>query len=506
MANTVNRKWWVLFALTFGLLAVGLDMTVLNVALPTLATDLEATTGELQWIVDSYNLVLAAMLLPAGMLGDRFGRKKLLLLALVLFGGASLACAYSGTPSALIGMRALLGLGAAFLIPLSMSVLPVLFHGAERTKAMMIWATANMLGIPLGPILGGWLLKHYSWGSVFLINLPLVAVAIAAVALLMPESRSSENRKLDLPGVAASSLGLVGVTYGVIRAGEHGWGNPEALVSLAAGLVILTAFIIWQRKSRSPLIDLSLFRSAGFTWGTLLATAVSFALFGLLFTMPQYFQAVNGADALGTGLRLLPLIGGLLVGAKSAQSLLPKLGAKYIAALGFAFMKAGLLLGTFTGLDTGYGFAAFWITVSGLGLGLVLPTAMDAALGELSSERSGIGSALIMAMRQVGGTIGVALLGAALNSTYRSHLVLDGLPAQASAAVTQSVTAGAAVAGKLQSAELLAMVQKAYVEGMGTMLWICGGIAAVSILLVLLFLPRKVSHRAEADAAAEGVL
>lgn len=505
MTDSSRSKWWVLFALTFGLLAVGLDMTVLNVALPTLAMDMQASTSQLQWILDSYNLVLAAMLLPAGMLGDRFGRKKLLLLALVLFGAASAACAYSGTPAMMIGMRSLLGLGAAFLIPLSMSVLPVMFSGEERTKAMIIWASANMLGIPLGPILGGWLLKHYSWGSVFLLNLPLIAIALIAVTLLMPESRSAERPRLDIPGVIASSLGLTGITYGVIRAGEHGWGNPGTLGSLIAGTLILTAFILWQRRTKHPLIDLSLFRSSSFTWGTILATTVSFAMFGLLFVMPQYFQAVNGADALGTGLRLLPMIGGLIVGAKAAQALIPRFGAKYTAAAGFALMTAGLLVGTATGLDTSYGFAAFWISVSGLGLGFVLPTAMDSALGELSAERSGVGSALIMAMRQVGGAVGVALLGAALNSTYRANLALGGLGSQTADTIKQSVSAGAAAARQAGSDALLAEVRSAFVQGMDTMLWICGGIAAVSFLLALLFFPRKAVRKDQAVQPPAGL-
>ncbi|AHV96811.1 MFS transporter [Paenibacillus sabinae] len=505
MTDSSRSKWWVLFALTFGLLAVGLDMTVLNVALPTLAMDMQASTSQLQWILDSYNLVLAAMLLPAGMLGDRFGRKKLLLLALVLFGAASAACAYSGTPAMMIGMRSLLGLGAAFLIPLSMSVLPVMFSGEERTKAMIIWASANMLGIPLGPILGGWLLNHYSWGSVFLLNLPLIAIALIAVTLLMPESRSAERPRLDIPGVLASSLGLTGITYGVIRAGEHGWGNTGTLGSLIAGTLILTAFILWQRRTKHPLIDLSLFRSSSFTWGTILATTVSFAMFGLLFVMPQYFQAVNGADALGTGLRLLPMIGGLIVGAKAAQALIPRFGAKYTAAAGFALMTAGLLVGTATGLDTSYGFAAFWISVSGLGLGFVLPTAMDSALGELSAERSGVGSALIMAMRQVGGAVGVALLGAALNSTYRANLALGGLGSQTADTIKQSVSAGAAAARQAGSDALLAEVRSAFVQGMDTMLWICGGIAAVSFLLALLFLPRKAVRKDQAVQPPAGL-
>jgi len=491
MITQLNRKWWVLGSLVFALLAVGLDMTVLNVALPTLATDLSASTSQLQWIVDAYNLVLAAVLLPAGMLGDRYGRKKLLLAALVLFGAASAACAFSDSPSALIGMRALLGLAAAFLIPLSMAILPVLFKPEERTKAMMVWAMANMLGIPLGPIIGGWLLQHYAWGSVFLLNLPLVAIGFAAILLLMPESRSEAPRRIDPAGILLSSVGLTAVTYGVIRAGEHGWSDAWSAAALAAGAVLLAAFVLWQRNNPNSLIDLALFRSRRFTWGTILATAVTFAIFGLLFAMPQYFQAVKGTDSLDTGLRLLPLIGGLIVGAKAAGSLLNRAGAKVTAAVGFAVMAAALSAGTFTTADSGFGFAALWMTAAGIGLGLAMPTTMDAALGELTAERSGIGSALIMALRQVGGSFGVALLGAALNAGYRSGLELSGLPPEAAEQVRQSAAAGIAVGRRLASESLLASVQQSFVQGMSGMLWICGAIAAAGMLLALLFLPGR---------------
>ncbi|AIQ63476.1 multidrug MFS transporter [Paenibacillus stellifer] len=496
MTRSLKSKWWVLFSLTFGLLAVGLDMTILNVALPTLATDLQAPTSRLQWILDSYNLVLAAMLLPAGMLGDRFGRKTFLMLALLLFGGASAGCAYAASTGMLIFMRSLLGLGAAFLIPLSVSVLPVLFEGPERTKAMMVWASANMLGIPLGPILGGWLLNHYNWGAVFLINLPLIVIALIAVGLLMPESRSELRLKLDVAGVASSSIGLAAVTFGVIRAGEHGLGDALTLTTLLAGLIILIFFVLWERRTEHPLIDLSLFHSRGFTWGTILATCVSFALFGLLFVMPQYFQAVNGADALGTGLRLLPMIGGMLVGAKNSDLLLKKLNSRTIVALGFTVMAAALLLGTATDTGSTYGYAALWITLAGLGLGFALPISMDLAIGALSAERSGVGSALVMALRQVGGAVGVALLGSALNSAYRSGLRLDGLPVEAASAVRQSASAGAAVAGRLNLPDLLGMVRSAFVQGMQHMLWICAGIAAAGILLALVFLPRQTAEPA----------
>ncbi|WEK53727.1 MAG: DHA2 family efflux MFS transporter permease subunit [Candidatus Cohnella colombiensis] len=491
MSNLGNRKWWVLVAIACSMLAVSLDMTVLNVALPTLATELNASTSELQWFANAYNLVLAALLLPAGMLGDRYGRKKLMLLALVLFGVASLGCAYSSSTEMLISMRALLGLGSAFLIPLSMSVLPALFSGDERTKAMTIWATANMLGIPLGPILGGWLLKHYSWGSVFLINVPVVIIALLAVGLLMPESRSNQRPSIDLIGIVTSSLGLVCITYGVIRAGDYGWSDSLSILSLIGGLVALAVFIIGQRRAAHSLIDLSLFSYKSFTWGSLLATCITFALFGMLFTLPLFFQAVGGSDSFDTGLRLLPLIVGLIIGAKLADRLIAAIGTKFNVAFGFAIMAIGLLVGSATSIHSSYGFVALWITLTGMGLGLTLPATMGSAISVLSAERAGVGSALIMALRQVGGVIGVALLGSALNYNYRNGLDLASVPDTVADTVSQGVTAGIAVAHNLNSKELLVSVQNAFIHGMGSMLWICGGIAIVSIVLTLIFLPKQ---------------
>jgi DHA2 family multidrug resistance protein-like MFS transporter len=496
MNDPGTRRWWALGALALSLLVVGLDLTVLNVALPTLAVDLDASTSQLQWFANAYNLVWAAALLPAGLLGDRFGRKKLLLVALVLFGVASAGCAYAGSAEALIASRTVLGLGAAFLLPLSVSVLPVLFPPQDRPRAIAVWATANAVGIPLGPILGGWLLDHYWWGSVFLINVPVVAVALLAVALLLPESRSSRPPRVDLVGVLFSSLGLAGVTYGVIEAGERGWGDAAALVTIAAGVLLLAGFVGWQRRlarqpDGQPLVDLSLFRSAGFTWGALLATLVSFAMFGVLFTMPQYFQAILGADALGAGLRLLPLVGGLLVGAQVAGRIAPRAGARVTIATGFALLAAGLLAGATTDVEAGYGFTAAWFTLVGLGMGFALPTAMDAAIGALSTERSGVGSGLIMALRALGGTIGVALLGTVLNAAYQSRLELGGLPPAAAGAVQDGVAGGLAVARQLGSVPLLDSVRAAFVHGMGTMLWVCGGIALAGLVLALAFLPRR---------------
>ncbi|MGN6793733.1 MAG: DHA2 family efflux MFS transporter permease subunit [Streptosporangiaceae bacterium] len=512
MTATDSRRWWALGALSLSVLVVALDLFVLTLALPTLSADLRASSSDLQWFVDSYSLVLAAALLPAGMLGDRIGRKRLLIGALALFGLSSLACAYSTSAGELIAARAVLGLAAAVILPMSLAVLPVLFTAAERPRAIAAVGGATFLGYPIGPILGGWLLDHFWWGSVFLINIPVVVIAVIAVTLLMPESHAESRSRIDATGIVMSSAGLTALTYGLIKAGDDGWSDTIAIVTMVAGVVALAAFAGWERlvsrsgrraRDRLPLVDLRLFGSAGFTWGTVLSTLVSFALFGLVFAMPQYFLDVRGYDSLGAGLRMLPMIGGLAAGLVLGQRLqtprkrggslpagsAPPVSPKILVAIGFAIMATALAVGTATTVDSGTGFAATWFAITGFGLGLAMPTALNAALGALSPARSGSGSALITALRQVGGTIGVAVLGTVLATVYRSHLNLTGLPAHAATAVRQSVAGGVATAKAAGSAPLLDSVRLAYVHGMDVMLWVCSGIAIASALLALLFLP-----------------
>ena len=489
MTTLDPRRWWALGAMAVSLVVVGLDLTVLNVALPTLATELGASTSELQWFANAYTLVLAALLLPAGLLGDRFGQKWLLLGALLLFGAASVACSFSSSPGQLIAARAVLGIGAAFLIPLSMSLLNVLFAPEERARAMTIWVMANSLGIPLGPVVGGWLLDNYRWGSVFLINVPLVLVGAVAVATLVPASRGHRAGRIDVPGILLSGAGLVAVTYGFVAAGERGWGDGVTLGGIAAGAALLAVFVWWQARATDPLVDLALFRSPRFTWSTVLATLASFALMGLLFVLPQLFQAVQGADALGTGLRLLPIIGGLLVGAKLAERLTVRVGVRATVAAGFVLMTAGLVLGTFTGDD--YGYTAFWVSVVGLSIGFTLPSVMDLAMGALTAERSGSGSGLIQALRQVGGTIGVAILGTVLNSAYRARLDVSGLPGPVADAARDSASGAVAIAAKTGSPALADSARGAFVHAMDATLWTSCGVALLALVLAVAFLPRR---------------
>jgi MFS family permease len=520
-AETGQKRWWALGALALSVLVVGLDLFVLSLALPTLSVDLHATTGDLQWFVDSYSLVLAAALLPAGLLADRLGRKRVLTGALIVFGLASLACAYSTSTGELIAARAVLGLAAAAILPLALAVLPVMFTPAERPRAIAIVGGATFLGYPLGPILGGWLLDNFWWGSVFLINVPVVVIAVTAVAFLMPESRGQRALSIDIVGVLLSSAGLAALTYGFIRAGDTGWSDPASIATMVAGALALAVFIGWERviprTRRLPLVDLELFRSAGFSWGTALATMISFALFGLTFAMPQFFLDVKGLDSLGSGIRLLPLIGGLVVGLGGGQRLQrvrtssggepdtpPLASARQIGSAGFAIMAIALAIGTATTAASGTGFVSAWFAVTGLGLGLAMPTMLNAALSALSPERSGSGSALMTAARQVGATIGIAVLGTALSTVYRSKLSLPGVPPRIEEQARASVGTGVAVARQLHSPELLGAVHAAYASGVDVMLWACAGIAIAAAVLAAVFLPRQLPGGAAAPPRSAG--
>jgi DHA2 family multidrug resistance protein-like MFS transporter len=508
-----TRRWWALAAIAASVLVVGLDLTVLTLALPTMAVSLHANTGDLQWITDAYSLVIAAAILPAGLLGDRYGRKRVLLIALALFGLASALCAISTSTGELIAARAVLGIGAAAIFPMALSVIPVMFAPEERQRAVAMMASATILSFPIGPLIGGFLLDHFWWGSVFLINVPVVVIALAAVVFLLPESRSSSRPGVDALGVVVSSAGLVALTYGCIKAGQNGWGNAAALATIGAGVLVLAGFVLLERRVAArggqPLMDLHLFRSVGFRWGTILATLVSFAMFGLFFAMPQYFQDVRGADALGSGLRLLPLIGGTRLlsprkrpgGETAPAAASPKL----VVTVGFVVMAAAMALGALTTLGSSTGYAAAWIALAGLGLGLALPAAMNVALGALSAERSGSGSALISALRQVGATIGVAVLGTLISNGYGSRVDVGGLPAAAAGLARSGVAGGVQAARELGSAPLLDSVRGAFVHGMDIMLWACGGIALLSALLALVFLSRQpAGSAAGADPALAG--
>jgi MFS transporter, DHA2 family, multidrug resistance protein len=495
-AATETRKWWALGGITLAVLAVTLDATILSVALPTLAGVFHASETDLQWFSSAYLLVLAAAMLPAGLLGDRYGRKKVLLASLVLFGAGSAVCAYAPSTGAFIAARVVLGAAGAGIVVMALSAITVLFTEEERPRAVGVWGAANFVAFPIGPILGGWLLTNYWWGWVFLINVPVALVGLVAALALVPESRALQRPALDPVGTAASVAGLVGVTYGLIEAGQHGWTDSGALGSMLAGLAILVGFFLWEHRlgrqpGGQPLVDLGLFQSRSFTWGVILTATAIMAMIGVLFTLPQYSQAVLGVDAMGSGLRLVPLVGGLLAGMLPAALLVRFVGAKLMAACGFAVMGAGLLLGATTAVTSGQGFALEWTAVVGVGLGLTFATTASAAIAKLPQERSGVGAAVFQALQKVGGPFGAAVLGSVLASAYQAELHLVGLPPAVAKAVEDSVFGGLAVAGQLRSAALAESVRAAFVHGMDVALLVSAGITMVGIVLALAFLPGR---------------
>ncbi|MER7279898.1 MFS transporter [Dactylosporangium sp. NPDC000244] len=477
------RRWWALIAIVLSVLTVGFDTTILNVALPTLATALDAGSDDLQWIVNAYVLVFAGLLLPMGAMGDRYGRKRLLMIGLALFAGSSLVAVFAADALQVIAARALMGIGGAILTPLTMAVLPVLFDEHERGRAISLLTMGMGVGLPLGPIIGGYLLEHFWWGSIFVINVPVALVALVAVAFLVPESRAATPRRVDLLGAGLSTVGLVALVYGVIEAPTRGWTDARVLAGLVGGAALLAAFVLVERRAKSPMIDLRLFRKPRFAWGTAAGTLSSFALFGVLFILPQYLQAVRGDDALGVGLRLLPLIAGLFVGAPLGERIAHLTVTRVPVAGGLLIGALGLGLGARTEVGTGYGTVATWLAIAGAGIGLAITPAMDAVLGALPRDEAGSGTAITMTFRQVAGALGVALLGSLTSAVYRSRL--DDAPE----AARRSVAAGVTLAARTGDAALALAARTAFVDAMAVVLLVCSAIGVIGAVLAALFLP-----------------
>jgi MFS transporter, DHA2 family, multidrug resistance protein len=489
------RRWWALGAVSLSVLAGTLDATVLSVALPTLARALHATESDLEWFSSGYLMLVAAAVLPAGLVGDRFGRKKLLVGCLAVFGAGSALCAASTGPALFLAARLLMGVAASGVTVMAMSALTVLFSEADRPKAVGIYEAANFLGLPAGPLLGGWMLSRFWWGWVFLVNVPVVALGLFAAVALIPESRAGQRPGLDPLGIAASTAGLVALIYGLIQAGQDGWGDPAALALMAVGLVTLAGFAIWERRlgqrGGEPLVDPGLFRSASFTWGAVLGGIAGLAMIGVLFLMPQYSQAVQGAGTLGAGVRLLPLIGGLIIGALPASALARAVGARLTVTSGFVLLAAGAVCGATTSTASSSPFIALWMAVLGAGTGLTLTAATAAALSRLSAERSGTGSAVVQTFQHTAGPLGTAIMGSILAVGYRARLHLHGVPAAAAAAARQSVYGAVAAAGRLGVGSLARVARSAFAGGLDAALLASAGIAVAGAVLALAFLPRR---------------
>ena len=490
-----TRRWWMLGVTCLSVMVVSLDLTILNIALPAISAALHAGTGDLQWLVDAYSLVVAGVMLPAGMMGDRLGRKRLLLAGLAVFLVASLWCALSVSAGELIAARALMGLGAGIVFPLSIAVVAAAFGDHDRPTAIGILTGAIALSLPLGPVLGGVLLQHFTWHSVFWINVPVTCLALAAGAAAMPESRNPAAPPLDIPGALLSAAAIVCLVWGFIDGPEHGWTAAPTWGLLAGSVVLLAAFVVWERSAAHMLVDPALFRDRRFSWGTAATVAVSVALFGTIFVLPQYFQSVLGHDPISAGLRLLPMMGGLLVAGGVAGGAARVAGTRLTVAGGLALLAGGLAMLSQIRLTTGYAFVAAGLALCGLGIGSSIAGAMNVVMAAAGGGEAGIGASVNSALRQVGGAITVAVLGSVLSSTYARDLgpALAALPARDAAAARASITQAMQVASRLPSGGpvLRTAAGTAFLNGMSTLMLVCAAVAVAAILTSLRYLPDR---------------
>ena len=494
------RRWQALIVLAFSLLVVTVGNTILNVGLPTIQKELDASSSELQWIVDGYLLLFAGLLLAGGSLGDRFGRRRALVVGLVVFGAGSLLATLSSSSTELIASRALMGVGAAGIMPTTLSVITNIFPEDERPKAIAIWAAVAGLGIAIGPIAGGWMIEHFDWSAMFLFNVPAVAIGLAGAVLLVPESRDPAAPRLDVLGCGLSFAGLTAVVWALIEAPERGWTDPTILGVSAAGLAVLGAFIAWERRCAQPMLDVSVFRNLRFSAASLSITFVYFALMGVVYFLTSYLQSVLGHDALAAGVRMLPVAAGMVLTSRTSVLLARRLGTKIPVASGLAAVAGALLLVAGFDVNTSDGHMALALGLMGAGIGMAMAPATEAIMGSLPKAKAGVGSAMNDVVREVAGTLGVAVLGSVLASSYASGMdgAVAGLPADAAAAASDSVGAAHAIGG----ADLIAAANNAFVDAMSTTASIAAAIAIVGALIAAVFLPARV-RGASAHMGAE---
>jgi MFS transporter, DHA2 family, multidrug resistance protein len=441
------RRWRTLAVLSLSLLIIGLDNTILNVALPSLQEAFDASTSTLQWMVDAYMLVFAGLLLTMGTLGDRFGRKLALQTGLVLFGGGSLAVLAVQTSGQLIAMRGVMGIGGALIMPATLSVISNVFPREERGKAIAIWSAMAAAGIGLGPLMGGLLLEWFDWQSVFMVNVPVAAAALLLGFRLVPESRDPSPGTFDVPGAGLSIATLGSLVYSIIEAPERGWTDPIVLGGLAAAVVLGVAFVAWELKTDEPMLNLSFFRNRRFSVASMGLSLASFALFGAIFASTQFLQDAHGYSPLSAGAAMVPVTFGLMAGNVSSIKLVPRLGTARVMAMGLCGLAAVLTTTLFWAYDMPYwpiGLAFFGMALS---MGWIMGPATSSVMGTVPAEKSGVASAMNDVTRQVGGALGTAVIGSLISSIYASRIgASDALPSVDPAAFTDSVGIGFTVA------------------------------------------------------------
>jgi EmrB/QacA subfamily drug resistance transporter len=512
----MRTKPLILVALLLAAFLVNLDTTLVNVALPALVRELHATTTQLQWVVDSYNLVFAALLLTFGSLSDRFGRKGMLLAGLAVVGIASLAGGFTTDPAQLIAARAVMGLGAAMTFPATLSLMSNVFTGrTERARAIGLWGAISGVAIAVGPIVGGWLLEHFSWASIFIAMVPVAAVAAIAVALVVPASKDPQAAAPDVPGLVLSSATMALLVFTIIEAPAYGWTAGRSLAGFAVSAALLAAFIVREQRAAHPMLDVRLFRNLRFSAASGAVTVSLFTLFGFIFLMTQYFQFVRGYGPFATGVRLLPVALAVGAGSVAGTQLAVRAGTKLIVTIGLIAMAAfyGWVAAS-TSATISYSIIAVQMVLYGLGMGLTSAPATESIMGAISRRNAGVGSAVNDSTRLIGGTLGVAVIGSIYASVYGSRLTATmpaSVPGQIAAIAHQSVGAAYVAAGQIAALghpllghALQHASTNAFLRGLTIGCIVAGAVAAAGALLAVLFLPAQPVPQARPESPAAG--
>ncbi|MEV0713243.1 MFS transporter [Asanoa sp. NPDC050611] len=476
------HRWWILVVLCLSSLVLVVDSMALTVAVPHMTADLGASAQQTQWILDSYILVFAGLLLTSGSLGDRFGRRKVMIIGLVLFGAASLAAAYASSPAQLIAVRIAMGVGGALIMPSTLSILITVFDATERPKAMAAWGSVSMLGLVGSPVLGGLLVDRFSWQSIFWVNVPIVALAIAAGMLLMPESKAPWQ-KPDPLGAVLSAAGMTALVWWIIELPHHGAFGDGSAVALGVAVFALVGFVVWETVTPAPMVPLALFKARKFSGGSLSLSLVQIGNGGLLLVLTQYLQFVLGYSPLKAGLAFVPLAVAALAGNGLGVQLVARIGERYVMLVGMVVMAGSFVLLTTVSTTSGFTTPAVALGLLGLGAGLAMPAAVGALMGTIPPEQAGVGSALNDTIQQAGTALGIAILGSLLTSGYATRMPA-GAPAEARHSIAEALMTG--------NAGVVSAAREAFVGAMSTTLTISAlGVLAAALVATLIMRDRK---------------
>jgi EmrB/QacA subfamily drug resistance transporter len=499
-----DRRWFTLAVLCMSLLIIVMDNTILNVAIPSLIRNLGATNTDLQWIVDSYTLVFAGLLLTAGSLGDRYGRKLALRIGLIVFATGSILSALAQSPHQLIATRAFMGIGGALIMPSTLSIITNVFRDPrERGRAIAIWAGFSGLAVAVGPLVGGFLLEHFSWSSVFWVNVPIAAAAIIGGHVFIPESRDPNPSRIDATGAALSIVGLGSLLFAIIEGPTRGWTDPLITGAFAVGAAGIAAFLLWEAHTDHPMLDLNFFRNPRFSAANVAITLTFFAMFGSLFLMTQYWQLVDGYSPLQAGVRLLPMALTMMVAAPLSARVVERLGSKVVVGGGLTIMSGALLMLSFIGVTTPYLTVIGIMCLMALGMGMVMAPATESVMGSLPREKAGVGSAVNDTTRQVGGALGVAVIGSVVTSAYANNIASAasrlGIVGPMVSFVQESLGNALGLAQQTGRPEIGTVAKGAFVDAFSAGLRIGAAVVVTAAVLVFAFLPARAHAPARAS-------